>query len=294
MSSTAALPQVNGGGASLVRGTERLYRSFFTAALLYSVAAAAWGVAEQPFNELYARDFWSSVIVGIVAFGLGILALWQRSALFELFRLHPGWLLAVAAIGIGVMWADGDMDSAYFWYSLTVLALCAVVADIRWTVGYAVVLQCGLVVGLLGVHGYSLSQLSQAGQLDTFGEQLAGYLGIGLVFAVPMEWLASYVAHIKLHIADGEPVAAGRGEGRSSQVVSALSAREVEVTALVADGMSNEEIAARLYLSPRTVQTHVANAMRKTTTRSRTELAVVALREGLLPAGQEVERAVTS
>lgn len=62
-----------------------------------------------------------------------------------------------------------------------------------------------------------------------------------------------------------------------------LSGREVEVVQLVAAGQSNDAIAERLVLSPRTVQTHVANAMRKTQCANRTELGVLALREGLVP-----------
>jgi DNA-binding NarL/FixJ family response regulator len=71
-----------------------------------------------------------------------------------------------------------------------------------------------------------------------------------------------------------------------------LTAREVEVCLLVAEGLSNNDIAQRLFLSPRTVQSHVANAMMKTNAASRTQLAVMMIRDGLVPAvhpGQEVE-----
>jgi DNA-binding NarL/FixJ family response regulator len=60
--------------------------------------------------------------------------------------------------------------------------------------------------------------------------------------------------------------------------------REIEVTQLVTEGLSNDRIAEQLYLSPRTVQTHIANAMRKTDTSSRTELAMAAVRDGLVSA----------
>lgn len=62
-----------------------------------------------------------------------------------------------------------------------------------------------------------------------------------------------------------------------------LTMREIEVVQLVADGLSNETIAKRLFLSPRTVQSHVANAMKKTDCTNRTELGVLAVREGLVP-----------
>ncbi len=285
MTSVAVPPQAARGGLNLVRATERLYRSLFAGALVYCVVAAAWGLAEKPFNQLHTHNFWTEIFVGLAALALALLGLWQRGPLFELFRQQPIWILAVVAIGIGIMWADGDMDSSFYWFSLTGLALCAVVADTRWVFGYSLVLSAGLVVGLLGVHGYTTAQLSRAGLLDTFGEQLGGYLALGLLLALPFERLAGYVARINILIDDEHPeVSATNGRsGPRANVTAALSAREVEVTQLVAEGLSNEEIGRQLYLSPRTVQTHVASAMRKTATRSRTGLAVAAVKDGLLP-----------
>jgi DNA-binding CsgD family transcriptional regulator len=66
-----------------------------------------------------------------------------------------------------------------------------------------------------------------------------------------------------------------------------LSMREIEVVQLVAEGLSNDGIAAKLFVSPRTVQTHVANAMKKTDCANRTELGVLAVREGLVPLTEE-------
>jgi len=48
------------------------------------------------------------------------------------------------------------------------------------------------------------------------------------------------------------------------------------VLRLVASGISNKEIAARLHLSPRTVEKHVENLLRLTAARSRTQLVVLA------------------
>jgi DNA-binding CsgD family transcriptional regulator len=62
-----------------------------------------------------------------------------------------------------------------------------------------------------------------------------------------------------------------------------LSAREYEVLLLIVEGMNNVEIAAQLGTSRRTIQSHVSSALRKTGTRSRTQLAVAALRRGLVP-----------
>jgi DNA-binding NarL/FixJ family response regulator len=55
-----------------------------------------------------------------------------------------------------------------------------------------------------------------------------------------------------------------------------LTAREREVVVLVAAGLSNEEIAARIYVSQSTVKTHVARAMAKLRARDRAQLVVIA------------------
>jgi DNA-binding NarL/FixJ family response regulator len=63
-----------------------------------------------------------------------------------------------------------------------------------------------------------------------------------------------------------------------------LTVREREVMALVAHGLSNDEIAARLHLSPLTAKTHVNRAMMKLHVRDRAQLVVLAYQTGLVGA----------
>jgi DNA-binding NarL/FixJ family response regulator len=65
----------------------------------------------------------------------------------------------------------------------------------------------------------------------------------------------------------------------------ALSARESEILGLLAGGLTGEEIAQRLVLSPETVRTHVRNAMAKLEARTRTEAVVIALRREEIQVG---------
>jgi len=70
--------------------------------------------------------------------------------------------------------------------------------------------------------------------------------------------------------------------GRSPHpAIATLTPREAEVASLVAEGLTNDEIARRLFLSPATVRTHVGRAMTKLDARDRAQLVVIALRSGL-------------
>jgi DNA-binding NarL/FixJ family response regulator len=60
-----------------------------------------------------------------------------------------------------------------------------------------------------------------------------------------------------------------------------LTAREREIAALVGEGLTNEEIAERLVISPATARTHVSRAMVKLNARDRAQLAVFAFQSGL-------------
>lgn len=72
------------------------------------------------------------------------------------------------------------------------------------------------------------------------------------------------------------------GDASTAPTPDRLSPRELEVVVLVIEGLSNAEIAARLSISKRTAQAHVASAASKLGVRTRTQLAVAALRCGLV------------
>lgn len=61
-----------------------------------------------------------------------------------------------------------------------------------------------------------------------------------------------------------------------------LSSREQEVLKLMIEGMSNPEIARRMYLSPSTIKTHVRGILNKLGVNHRLQAAVVAVRRGLV------------
>ncbi len=80
-----------------------------------------------------------------------------------------------------------------------------------------------------------------------------------------------------------------RRRGRGDTAVPAalarhgVTSREADVLRLVAQGLANADIAARLYLAPRTVKTHIEHLLAKTGLSSRVQLAALAIAEGLGP-----------
>ena len=62
----------------------------------------------------------------------------------------------------------------------------------------------------------------------------------------------------------------------SKSIGQAISRREAEVAALIAEGKSNKEIAAELFLSELTIETHVKNILRKLGLKSRAQVAAYA------------------
>ncbi|MET8829543.1 response regulator transcription factor [Streptomyces sp. NPDC004610] len=73
-----------------------------------------------------------------------------------------------------------------------------------------------------------------------------------------------------------------------ASALDVLTNREREVLALVALGLSNSDIAARLYLAPATAKTHVNRAMTKLGVRDRAQLVVIAYQTGLVRPGDSV------
>ena len=84
---------------------------------------------------------------------------------------------------------------------------------------------------------------------------------------------------------DGQPaaaLAAGLDTAVSAEAVAVLTPRELDVLKLVAQGLSNADIARRLVLSDHTVHRHLANILRKLSLSSRAAAAAWGVRTGLV------------
>jgi DNA-binding NarL/FixJ family response regulator len=108
------------------------------------------------------------------------------------------------------------------------------------------------------------AELVQAVRVVAAGEAL-------LAPSVTRRLIATFAAHAK------EPPA--------MPGLEALTEREREIVALVAEGLSNQEIAERLVVSPLTAKTHVSRAMAKLGVRDRAQLVMLAYESGLVRPG---------
>ncbi|MFD7644849.1 response regulator [Kitasatospora sp. NPDC059795] len=85
-------------------------------------------------------------------------------------------------------------------------------------------------------------------------------------------------------VAEQRPEAAPKaGPGRAGRAAlpDGLTQREAEVLALIASGLSNAEIAERLFVSPATVKTHINNLFAKTAVRDRAQAVAYAFKHGI-------------
>ncbi len=119
-----------------------------------------------------------------------------------------------------------------------------------------------------GARGYLLKDTGFAELLAALRAVAAGriHLGAGVSEQVVRDWV-------------------GLAGGRRGQRLRLLSAREREVLQLLAEGLATKEIADRLNLSPKTVESHRKSVMDKLDIHSIAELTRYAIREGLTPLG---------
>ena len=144
--------------------------------------------------------------------------------------------------------------------------------------------QQGDTAGAVQVLGRALALSESEGHCRTFldeGEPVAHLLYL----ALERGFSPAYVRTL-LQAFAAEPAPSPAGPAAAASVpalIEPLSDRELEVLAGIAAGLSNREIAARLYLSLSTVKWHTANIYGKLGVHSRTQAVSVARRLGLLP-----------
>ena len=117
----------------------------------------------------------------------------------------------------------------------------------------------------IGIHGYLLKDRPQKDLIEALDEISRG--GVVLPPRIASKIMRSYASD-------------SVSEGRSPRWD--LTVREIEVLECLHEGLRNAEIASRLVISPRTVETHVSSIISKLGARSRTEAVRRAVQESLI------------
>jgi DNA-binding CsgD family transcriptional regulator len=116
----------------------------------------------------------------------------------------------------------------------------------------------------------------------SIAEALRRHLAFEVVAAVAFEDDVPGSADVVLIARDADDTVALASERRDAVIETVLTAREREVLALLADGLGNKQIAARLGISANTVKTHVELLFEKLDVSSRAEAVATGVRRGLL------------
>ncbi len=139
-----------------------------------------------------------------------------------------------------------------------------------------------------------LPEISGYEVCHTLRSELGGALPLLILSGVRTEWY-DRIAGLLLGADDYmvKPYAPGellarlarlvrRSRARAPRVAHDLTRRELEVLNLMGEGLRHEQIARRLFISPKTIATHVEHILRKLAVRSSTEAIAVAFREEIL------------
>jgi LuxR family maltose regulon positive regulatory protein len=135
----------------------------------------------------------------------------------------------------------------------------------------------------LGAIENALTLAVPEGFVQTFvdeGPPMAHLLYEALGRGMEPEYVSRLLAAFP--VAEPEPAASAGSQPQESDLIEPLSERELEVLQLVAEGLTNREIAARLFVSPNTVKGHTRNIYGKLAVHSRTQAIARATALGLL------------
>lgn len=132
-----------------------------------------------------------------------------------------------------------------------------------------------------------------AGDPDGAWLHAAGAAGIDAVVSPDVQpaVLVTLVREIAAGRVYHPAVRAARSDRRPATTRSPLTARELEILRLVADGASNAHIATRLWVTEQTVKFHLSNVYRKLGVANRTQASRYAHVHGLMAVGQDIGRA---
>jgi len=278
-------------GSEVVAVAEALYLRLFVIALgcLVIVCGLATVVAlARAHNANLART--AALALGMAL--LASLALRAPARAYRVIRRRPWLSLTPSLLALGALAADGVLYSPLSYAATACIALSAVVCGRRWALAAAALVSVGAVTTATLRNG--------PGVLGSVAPGAAGYIVWALVLAGLVELFARLAMQLPGAAASVAPKPASiepptdpedaRPAAPSAPPASppatppgtGLTARQIQVVALLADGLRSDDIAERLGISTSTVNRHIERAKTRTGVASRGELVAVAMRDGVL------------
>jgi DNA-binding CsgD family transcriptional regulator len=136
----------------------------------------------------------------------------------------------------------------------------------------------GLFIAALQFFQYRFLVIEHS--LEIYGGLVAAlFAGLGIWLGLKLTKTRVVVQEVPVPVRVSEPFSVNT----ASVEKLGLTPRELEILALIAEGLSNREIASRLFVSENTVKTHSANLFSKLSARRRTQAVQIAKEAGVIP-----------
>jgi DNA-binding CsgD family transcriptional regulator len=301
-------------GAELVELSERFYRAVFLGGLVFIGLASIAALALLPVRQSVPSGGPPPTVIATALLIVAMpLCVWRAGALYRRLLRWPALELSLVAVAAALV--VYPLNSELWWPSCAIIMLLAAVVPLRRTVAYCLI----VLVANLAAHIVS-GDLDHTPAVSIIGLWI-GYPFWAATFALITDRLVAHIlrvnaarpaqpewpVRVSVWVDEASPHASGTappsgfdspldgargseaidpdayGAHKTERVLERLTARQLQVVALLADGLRYIEVAACLSISVRQVERHVADAIDRAGVRSANELVAVAVTEGLVP-----------
>jgi DNA-binding CsgD family transcriptional regulator len=307
----ALVPRADGGrlvlrGVELVELSERFYRGLFAGGVAFVGVASVVALALLPGRPRTPATTAAMLVATVPMILVAPVVIWRAERAYGVLRRSRRLELALVAVATAMV--VYPLRSELYWPACGLITVVAIMAPTRRWAAYCFValaanLAAHTIAGDLGrtpaeaIVGLWIGLPFWAATFSVVGDRFAAQVLL-LQTADPV---AVPPLRVRAHVGDVAgaagpdprsvalaPAAGGPPPPRppprpKDGAMGRLTARQLQVTALLVDGLRYREVAACLSISERQVQRHVAAAVTRAAVRTANELIAVAAAEGLAP-----------
>lgn len=283
--------QITCSGAERVEISERFFRGVFACALVFVGSASTAALALLPLRGTPSPEASLSACLTALMLLSTPIAIRRAPQLYRGLRREPRWELA--CVIIAAILIVHPLQSQFWWPACGLLMLVATLAPLARTIAY-----CLLVLGAnLAAHVIA-GDLHETPTVTIVGLWV-GFLFWSTAVSLATDQLASQLlrmhatpsprrprpVRVRAVIDSAEAALPDYEQGdEPPQKLQKLTFRQLQVVALLADGLRYAEIADCLSISVRQVQRHASQATARLNLKSVNELVAVAVADGLVRA----------